>query len=165
MNPAERDWFSLALAGGRIPDLETFEYQVDARFPYFDEIAWRAAIELAPLVSPWAEWHVLYEILVPPASVALDRDHQLAMLEAWAKRFGREPASTFLSLGREIVARGEISPEHFQAARSAVENDEGAHWTLDSLASYLPWSRAESFRAFLRRVRFRFLRLGPNCRS
>lgn len=148
---AEPDWFSRTLASGVVPDLETFDQHTDTRFPYFDDVAWRAAVELAARVSPWAEWQVLYEVLCPPRGDELGRDRQLMMLGVWAEQFGREPASTFLLLGNEIATHGGVSREQLLAARSAVGADNHAHRMLDNLEAFLPLSRAERFRYFFRR--------------
>lgn len=146
---AEPDWFSATVATGRTPTSDEFDRMTDCRFPYFDEPAWRAAVTLAARVGPVAEWQVLYEILCP-AGVLIGRDRQLAMLEVWAAQFGREPASTFLDLGKQIVLTGAVSQEQLRAAAVAVGEDESAQWMLDNLGQFVPSTRAERLR-YLRR--------------
>lgn len=138
---AEPDWFSSTLAGGVTPTWDEFDERTDARFPYFDEVAWRAAVHVAALVGPVAEWQVLHEILCPPG-VLIGRDRQLAMVDAWAAQFGREPASIFLELGRQLVLTGELSTQQLHTAATAIGNDEAAHWMLETLKQFVPPTRS-----------------------
>jgi hypothetical protein len=138
---AEPDWFSRALASPVVPTYTEFDEQVDARFPYFDDAAWRSAIELAHRVSPWSEWQVCYEIVCIPGRLYIDRDRRVEMLDLWAARFGREPASLFLALGKDVITRGRVSSDDLLSARSAIGEDKLANWMLDNLADYVDWPR------------------------
>lgn len=135
------DWFSRALVDPIAPTHQEFDKRIDAQFPYFDETAWRAAIELAHRVSPWSEWQVCYEIICVPGRLNIGRDLRLAMLEVWAARFGREPATLFLALGTELITQGRVPRDQLLAARSAIGGETLATWMLDNLSDYVDWPR------------------------
>lgn len=45
---AQPDWFSGTLASGATPTWDEFDRRTDARFPYFNNRAWRSAVALGP---------------------------------------------------------------------------------------------------------------------